>query len=325
MTKTTAREHGSEATSIASEPKEAVTPRSEDPIVRLDRAQFWGFFAIALTIFLFSTGPVWRHPWQMDALNTAILYSYLPLPVMVALGLAWKRRLGARAFFLDTLELTLLKYSVTFAIALVLWGASPAPPPRSAATTTRAPHPAAPAERAPAPTPISPERTGRLEGVVVDASGQPLEGALVFVNDGSGISPRLAVAQLHQPILARATDGQMHTLVAEQDHATLFNVPLLGSGATSPVRVTSAHGQAALRCSVHQHTANESSAHLAILAHPFFTITAKDGRFRWEGVPAGALRVAAWDRARGEASLDVRLAANGTADARLVLAAARVR
>src|SRR5262249_44342997 len=147
--------------------------------------------------------------------------------------------LGLRALFLDTLEIVLLKYSVTFAIALVLWAAVPAPP---------APPPAVPAvlstgdpaEPAPPPTPIAPERTGTLAGVVLDGSGLPLSGALAFVeagleayvfqapetpvmleNDGSGISPKLAVAQLRQPILARSTDGHLHTLVGEKDGAAL--------------------------------------------------------------------------------------------------------
>src|SRR4051794_25538467 len=111
---------------------------AERPVLRLTRLQFWSFFAVALAIFLFSTGPVWRHPWKMDVLNMPILYSYLPLPLMVVAGLAYKRRLGLRAWFLDTLELTLLKYSVTFSLALVLWSVSPVPRAEPAARAAAA-------------------------------------------------------------------------------------------------------------------------------------------------------------------------------------------
>src|SRR4051812_28054341 len=103
--------------------------RAKDPpLLRLTRLQFWSIFALGVVIFLFSTGPVWRQPWQFDALNLAILYSYLPLPLLVLGGLAYKKRLGWRSFFLDTLEITLLKYSTTFGIALCLWSFAPPPP-----------------------------------------------------------------------------------------------------------------------------------------------------------------------------------------------------
>jgi hypothetical protein len=332
-------------------------PRSEPSapaLPRLTRFQLWSIFAIAVTIFLFGTGPVWRHPWSMAAFNMAVLYSYLPIPLMVAAGLAFHRRLGVRALFLDTLELVLLKYSVTFAIALALWAAVPTPPPAPPAVTAGLSTGQADdsADPAPSPTPIAPERTGALAGVVLDGAGLPqaghdgghphTPGALVFVeagleayvfpvpaapvvleNDGSGITPKLAAAQLHQPILARSTDGHLHTLVGEKDGAALFNVPLLGSGAPSRVRVVEAHGVAEVRCSAHQHTGAEERAHLAVFAHPFFAITGADGRFSFSGVPAGALRLAAWARGRGRVAREVTLQAGGSVEVRLPLGEAR--
>jgi hypothetical protein len=310
---------------------------AEPPLPRLTRLQFWGFFAIAVGIFLFSTGPVWRHPWAMGTFNMAVLYSYLPIPLMVAAGLAYHRRLGLRAFFLDTLELLLLKYAVTFGIALVLWARVPAPPPPAPPSHAVVPAGEA-AEPAPPPTPIAPERTGTLAGVVVDRSGLPLAGALAFVesgleayvfpapagplmleDDGSGFTPKLAVAQLHQPILARSTDGHLHTLVGEKDGAALFNVPLLGSGAASRVRLIEAHGIAEIHCSAHQHTGVEGRSHLAVFAHPFFAVTGADGRFSLSGVPAGALRVAAWSRERGRAAREVTLEAGRSVEVALPL------
>jgi hypothetical protein len=285
-------------------------PSEPSALQRLTRPQFWGFYAVAVAIFVFSTGPVWRHPWSMDLFNMAVLYSYLPLPPMVAIGLFYKRRFSLRAFFLDTLDLTLLKYATTFGISLVLWSLVPAPAPAAA----RAPRPPAQEEAAeplPAPTPIAPERTGSIEGVVVSHEGRPLEEALVHVesglegyvfappeaplsleNDGSGVRPRLAAAHVHQAVLARSTDGHLHTLVAKRDGAALFNTPLLGSGAPSRLRIAGAAGIASLSCAVHQGA--ESPAHLAIFTHPFFAITGKDGRFAFKGVPAGTLRIAAW-------------------------------
>ncbi len=309
---------------------EAAPKRAEEPGIggeeegtarRLTRLQFWGIFAIGVFVFVFSTGPVWRHPWRIDTLNMAILYSYLPLPFLVAGGLAYKRRLGLKAFFLDTLEILLLKYGVTFGVAIALWTLVPAPPPPPSFAGAHARDPAsprAPAEPAPPPTPIPEDPQGIVEGVVTSArlGGAPLGEALVFIasglekyvfaapeaalvleNDGSGVRPRLAAALFRQSIVARSADGHLHTLLAVKDGAALLNVPLLSSGVATPVSFLEAHGVMELRCRVHP---GEEAALLGVFAHPFFAITGPDGRFSWKGVPAGALRVAARTRASGE-------------------------
>lgn len=310
------------------------------PVPRLTRIQFWSCFAIAVTIFVFVTGPVWNHPWDISVLNDAILLSYIPIPLLVLGCLAWRRALNFRGFFLDTLELTLLKYSVTFTFAMALWAVQEQPPPASAPTSQARAQLAAPEPPPPAPTPIDPAKTGVLQGVVKDASARPAAGVLVFVesglegyvfapptepvrieNNGAGISPRLSVAELRQPIEARSTDGHLHTFIAvsEKGGATLFNTPLLSSGAWTHVSIREAGVIAKLHCSVHQRSANETPAHLAILAHPFHAITGADGRFRLSGVPAGALRVAAFDPDRGESTQGVRLDAGGSVEIDIAL------
>lgn len=315
----------------------------ETPTLRLTPLQLWGFLGVAVAIFLFASGPVWEHPWDIGALNRAIFYSYAPLPVLVLIGLAYKRRLGIRAFVVDLLVLTLLKYSITFGIALVLWSVQSAPP-SAAQTNVASPRkglsvapPPAPTP-APPPTPIPEERAGVVRGIVLDGDGKPVKGALAYIaagleawvfaapqqevaleNRGAGIEPALAIAQLRQPIAARSTDGHLHTFIATQGGTTLLNLPLLSSGVPTPIAFAEAHGVIELRCSVHQHLGTEARSTLLVLTHPFSTITGEDGRFSWSGVPAGALRLAAWDRARGVASLAIELAPRGTTESTLRL------
>jgi hypothetical protein len=308
------------------------THAEEPSVLRLTRAQFFGIIGVGVIIFLFSTGPLWRHPWRLDTLNQAVFYSYLPLPLLVVVGLWYKKRLGLRAFFLDTLAITLIKYSVTFGIALVLWSIAPAPPEEQSERATRYLEAKAPAvnEPLPAPTPIAPSLTGTVTGAVVDRNGARVSGALVFIsggleglvfaapettveleNDGTGIRPRLAAAQLHQPILARSVDGHLHTLLAMKNEEAQFNVPLLRSGAKASVRFREAHGVMRLGCRVHQRKEDgspaEEEAFLGVFGHPFFAITGADGRFSWNGVPAGALSVTVWDRRHGESRREVPL------------------
>jgi hypothetical protein len=319
----------SEGTNHATEGPLPEQPRAE----RLTRAQFWGIIAIGVAIFLFSTGPLWRHPWQISTLNHAVFYSYLPLPFLVLLGLWYKKRLRFVAFFLDTLAITLIKYSITFGIALSLWSIAPEPSEERSERSAwlLGAQAREPSEPVPAPTPISPQQTGSITGKVVDGSGATVDSALVFIaeglsgmvfaapeapveleNDGTGIRPRLAAAQLYQPILAQSTDGHLHTLLAMKDDETLLNVPLLRSGVKASVRFREAHGVIRLGCRVHQRKEGgspaEEEAFLGVFGHPFFAITGADGKFEWRGVPAGVLSVAAWKRGRQEGRQEVRLA-----------------
>jgi hypothetical protein len=317
-------------------------PGEDAPFLRLTRLQFWGFLAVAIAVFLFASGPVWQHPWDIGALNRAIFYSYAVVPVLVVAGLAYKRRLGIRAFVLDLLVLTLLKYSITFAIALVLWSVQGSPPV-AGQTMLPAPRPVQVIVPSPleTPTPVPEEKAGVVNGIVVDREGKPVEGALAYIaagldgwifaappgelvleNHGAGLTPAVAIAQLHRSVVARSTSGQLHTFVATQGGTTLLNVPLLSSGLRTPIVFAEAHGLVEVRCSVHQHLGTERPSTLLVLTHPFAAITGDDGRFSFRGVPAGALRLAAWDAARGTASIEVRLEPRGATESTLGLAPA---
>lgn len=276
---------------------------AERPLVRLSRPQFWGILAVSVSIFLFATGPVWRHAWRIGVLNDAILWSYLPLPFLVAGALAYRRALTLRAFFLDALELTLLKYSITFGLSLVLWSVQRPPdepfvfhPPHVEAQA------ATPALK---PTLLDPARLGTVRGVVADASGAPVANALVYVSAGlddvvfappsaplelregeGGVSPKLAAVMVGQRIEARSTDGQLHTLVGTAGGSALFNVPLLPAGVVRAVEVAEPHGLVELRCNVHP---GEAHAFVGVFSNPFFTLTDAQGRFALEGVPDRAI------------------------------------
>ncbi|MBI1851434.1 MAG: hypothetical protein HYR85_13925 [Planctomycetes bacterium] len=306
---------------------------------RLSRLQFWSIFAIAVAIFALGCGPIWRHPFDIDV---AVFVSYAPIPLLVLACLAWSKKLGAAAFFLDTIEIAALKFGVTYGAAIVLWAASSGPaapiwkshPDEVAADAT----PAMPLEP-PTPTPIAPGSTGVLDGFVAAEDGAAVAGALVWVrdgleqfvfaaptepvllqNDGSGFTPRLAVVQAWQPLIARSTNSKLHTLQAlAEDGSTLFNYPIFASGDSRQIVLHRAYGIVTLGCKVHALDRSEAKATLAVLAHPFFAITGVDGRCSIRGVPEGRLRVGAMHPDRGDAAADVTLTAGSTTELRLRL------
>jgi hypothetical protein len=309
-----------------------------EALPRMRRTQFWATLALALALFCFWTGPIWRHPWDIEQVDQAILWSYIPIPLLVGAFLLWSRRFTLRAFFLDTLGVTLLKYACTFAFALVLWDVSPTPAAAAPAARAVLPAPSdAPADVEPqgTPTPINADETGVIEGTVEGEGGLAASGALVFVsagleaytfappsepvslvNTGASVTPSVAAVQAGQTLLARSDDGRLHTLVAAKEGAALFNMPLLSSGEPRRAQIQEPHGHITVRCNVHD-SSREKEGHLYVLSHPFFTMTDGQGRFRLSGVPAGSLRLLAvreGQRSREEA---LELAPRGASVVRL--------
>jgi hypothetical protein len=315
----------------------AKDPHADPPLLNLTLPQFGLSLAASLAIFLFVTGPLWKHPEDIGRLDWAILWSYVAIPFLVSGCLIASKRWSLRALLLDALALTLVKYVVTSSIAIVLWatvapprGAEPLPPSRQAAS----PAP----EAAIVPTPIDPKRTGSVEATVVGPDGRPVEGALVHVaaglesyvfvppvepvtltNGGDGVTPRLAVAMVGQRIQGRSADGRLHTLVASAGGATWFNAPLLSSGEPTVVRAPAARGTAEVGCNVHP---AEPKSRLLVLGHPFFAWSDKEGRATLRGVPAGHVEVDALSTGEtGEsARAEVVVVAEGAAAVRLTVA-----
>jgi hypothetical protein len=310
-------------------------------VPRLSRAQFFSILVIALAIFAVGCGPIWRHPFDIDA---AVFASYVPIPVLVAACLAWSKKLRLSSFFLDTVEIAALKFGLTYGVAILLWALSGAPaPPAPAASADEAAEISPPAhETAPAPTPVAPETTGALSGVVAGDDGKPVAGALVWVrsgleaftfappaepvaleNDGSGFAPPVAVVQTWQPLLVRSTNSKLHTIYAvAEDGSSVFSFPVLASGDPRRIVLRRAHGVVSLGCKVHALDGHEPRSTLAILSHPFWAITGPNGRFAWRGVPAGRLRVAA-RRGAEEVGADVSLEAGGSPELHLAFGPAR--
>src|SRR4051794_4193356 len=100
-------------------------------MVGLTRTQLIATLFVLTLVFVFVNGPVWRNPFELDV---AVWWSYLPIPLVVLLLLAYNRRRGRAFSFgvalaIDTLILVFAKFGVTYTIATVAWAISPPPPP----------------------------------------------------------------------------------------------------------------------------------------------------------------------------------------------------
>jgi hypothetical protein len=288
-----------------------LTRASEPRAPHLSRRSFLLALAVTLVIF-FALHPLWR-PLDVDAMDRNIAWSYAPIPLLVAGLLRLERKLTWTTWLLETLRLTLVKFVITFLFANIMWAFVAPPDPRAAApaaasTTGQASRfdvrPAPPA------TPLDPSRCGSLSGVVVDAAGTPQAGALVAVtgglqdmvfappaggavldHDGSGFSPGRAIVLTWEPLVVRGAADVLHTVHALDERGRqLFNLALVPGGERT-LMFDRPLGRVTLTCAVHGQA--DHAAQLAVVGNPFAGFTDDEGRFRFEGVPAGELELTA--------------------------------
>ncbi len=286
------------------EPPQASVEQTSPPA--LSTMSFSVILAILLGIFVF-LHPLWE-PMAMEQMDENILWSYYPIPLLVLVGLARERKLNGISWALETLKLTLVKFAITFLFANTMWAyftEAPSVQPSEAqpSLSSAAEHPFH-ARQPPEATALDPQDTGLLSGRVLDASGSPLAGSLIFITEGlegttwaapeqsvhlalgaSGFSPSFDIVQTFQTLSLSSSDEAMHTAQATgNDGKMLFNYPVLpGSGRV--LMFDHQLGMVELSCRAH----DTEQARVLVLAHPFFARTDASGTFRFEGVPAGPL------------------------------------
>jgi len=262
--------------------------------------------------------PFWE-PMDVAEADQNIGWSYAPIPLLVGFFLVWEKKWRWAALFVETMRLTFVKFAITWLAANLYWGAAGLPEPLAKPTGLSAHAPANTtsvfAERgAPAPSAVDGQRTGELQGVVIDDNGQPVAGALVYVSHGleglsfappaepmaiacggTGFTPDLAVVHAFQPVVLRGGDMLHSAQVVSARGRVLFTYALV-PGVDKRLMFGRALGLVSLDCTVHE---GEAGASLAVLEHPFATSTDLQGRFTLGDVPAADLVLSCWSVGQG--------------------------
>ena len=283
--------------------------------------------ACLVTVFLFGgPRPVWHDPFDIDL---AIWLSYAPIPLLVAAGLLWSRRLSLGTWALNALEIVMLKFSITYVIAITLWATFPRPPEPEPLREA----PARPTEAPPAVTPWPADARGDVVGAVRGTAGEGVAGAFVVVRAGLEeiVEPRperpvelvvsagelgepLHAVQRWQPLLGRSDDGRLHPLRFERDGDVLLTTPVLASGESRAIPTAGLEGVMRVRCTLH----GEGTT-LAVVPHPHHARSDADGRFELRGIPAVDVEVRAWLEDRWSEPVTVELAAGAEREIELTL------
>lgn len=126
--------------------------------------------------------------------------------------------------------------------------------------------------------------------------------------------PHVQVVRARQPVEIVNSDPVAHNINASQRIFTLFNIlqPQQGMKATQQFDKP---GVVNLRCNVH----DWMQAYVHVAVHPYFAVTAADGAFKLEDVPAGKYELAVWQEYLGEQLFEVEVKPGETTEMKVVL------
>ncbi len=205
---------------------------------------------LALAVFAFAAGPVWRHRWEPDA---AILWSYAVIPAGVFAAFLRRGRPRLVPVLLESLVLSIVKFGITAFVLVVLWsfGTPPAPAPRAGALIALV---------------LGSKRAGDLSSgseAAGAAEARRLAAAQTVTVGSGGFSSKVISLAPGGDVAFRAADGRLHALeLLSADGTIARNVPLLASGAPRLFSFEEISRFSSLRCAVHP----EERADLRLMA-----------------------------------------------------------
>ena len=112
---------------------------------------------------------------------------------------------------------------------------------------------------------------------------------------GCEFVPRVVGVRAGQPIAFRNGDETLHNVHAVGSGSNRFNFGMPLTGMEVKRQLTEPEVMVTIGCDVHPWM----RAYAGVVRHPFFAVTAADGRYAIRGLPAGTYVVEAWQEAAG--------------------------
>ena len=156
--------------------------------------------------------------------------------------------------------------------------------------------------------------SGQLANVVVFLRDVPEgdypvpETPVILSQRGCLYTPQASVIQVDQVLQIKNDDEHLHNVRALARNNRPFNLAQPGTGIREKTfKVT----EEALKFKCDVHPWMESF--VFVLDHPFFAVTAEDGKYDISGVPAGTYTLVAWHSRLGEQTQEITVGADSSA------------
>jgi plastocyanin len=146
-------------------------------------------------------------------------------------------------------------------------------------------------------------KSGLPAGASYPAPGTPV----VLDQDGCQYKPHALGIQVGQNLEIRNSDPVLHNIKAKATKNRPFNISQPTAGMKTMRTFAVPEVMVALECNVH----GWMNAFLAVLPHPYYTVTGMDGSFIIKGLPPGTYTLEAWHEKYGVQTINVTL---GTTD-----------
>jgi plastocyanin len=153
-------------------------------------------------------------------------------------------------------------------------------------------------------------RDGKVQNAIVaikDGLGDRVfavpESQVVIDQSACLFVPRVAAAQVDQPIKFLNSDGLAHNVHGTPPKSSAWNFSLGLKGASRTLEVDASQPTIPIKCDIHPWM----EAYLGVYDHPYFAVTGADGRFTLRDVPPGTYVLEAWHERFGTRTATVTL------------------
>jgi plastocyanin len=169
----------------------------------------------------------------------------------------------------------------------------------------------------------------RLGEVMVINDGK-VQNVFVYVKDGLGdakfdvpaepikmdqsgcmYTPHVVGAMAGQTIVVKNSDATLHNVHSLPENSKPFNSAMPMKGMTIKKKFSEPEVMVRMKCDVHPWM----SAYIGVLPHPFYSVSATDGTFKIDNLPAGTYTIEAWHEKLGTQTQSVTVGDGGSATA----------
>jgi plastocyanin len=149
---------------------------------------------------------------------------------------------------------------------------------------------------------VVPGDNGTLQNVVVYLKGDfsqysfpPLTIPVQIDQSGCVFSPHVVALMTGEPLQVTNTDMVTHNVNVMSTHRQGWNQTLEAGAAPIEKTFTREEIPIAVKCNIHAWM----KFYIAVLSHPYFQVTGKDGSFALKNVPPGTYTLTAWHEKYG--------------------------